>query len=51
VAIQYSTTYDYTTLANEMKEALTRQKKIEELNGDAFIQTVTPYIKLIKEKE
>lgn len=51
VAIQYSTTYDYTHLANEMKEALVRQKKIEELNGDAVVRTSTPYIKLTKNKD
>lgn len=51
VAIQYSTTYDYSPLANEMKESLVRQKKIEELSREAIVRTSTPYIKLTKDKE
>ena len=50
MTVQYSTTYNYSSLASEIKEALAKQKKIEELNGDAIIKTITPYIKLIKDK-
>lgn len=51
ISILYSTSYNYSLLASEMKEALLRQKKIEELNGTAIIKSSIPYIRMSKNKD
>ncbi len=39
-------TYTYTQVAIEMAEAASKQKKIEELSGDAKLKNTTEYIRL-----
>lgn len=43
-------TYIYSSIAEEMKEALSKQKKIEELSGEATLKKCTDYIRLNKAK-
>lgn len=43
-------TYNYSELVDEMLEAMKKQKKLEELNGEATIKTSTEYILLNKIK-
>ncbi len=43
-------TYNYSQLAVEMGEAFSKQKKLEELSGEATIKNITDYIRVDKEK-
>ncbi len=39
-------TYNYSTLAKEMNEAYLKQKKLEEISGEATIKNISNYIRL-----
>ncbi len=41
-------TYSYSEIVDKMTEATKKQKKIEELNGEATLKTSTDYIRLDK---
>lgn len=43
-------TYNYSQLAIEMGEAYDKQKKLEQISGEATIKTATDYIRLNKIK-